>query len=29
MHWMIGLYAIVAGVIYIALAFRLRKHAST
>jgi len=26
---MIGLYAIVAGVIYIALAFRLRKHAST
>jgi len=26
--WVIGLYAIVAGVIYIALAFRLRKHAS-
>jgi uncharacterized membrane protein HdeD (DUF308 family) len=26
--WVIGIYAIVAGAIYIALAFRLRKHAS-
>ena len=25
--WMIGIYAIIAGVLYIALAFRLKKHA--
>lgn len=25
--WVIGIYAIIAGVLYIALAFRLKKHA--